>query len=32
MNWFFNPNDWFSRHPVACLVAIALLTLLAGAV
>lgn len=31
MNWFFNPNDWFGRHPRVCLLLIVVLIGLAGA-
>lgn len=30
MSWFFNADDWFGRHPHACLWMIAVLAMLAG--
>lgn len=32
MNWFFNPNDWLGRHPRVCLLLLAALVVLAGAI
>lgn len=32
MSWLLNPDDWFGRHPGACIVMIVLLTLLVGVI
>lgn len=32
MDAFFNPDDWFGRHPNACLVLIAVAILIGGAI
>lgn len=31
MKTLFNPNDWLGRHPAVCLVLIAVLVLIEGA-
>ena len=32
MSWILNPNDWLGRHPRACLMMLAVLIGLAGAI
>jgi len=32
MSWILNPDDWLGRHPRACLVLLAVLIALSGAI